>query len=123
VLTVALVVLGVLAAGFVLKATRAARARAESWSPEMAVGGTTVVGHGSGPLRLNAPLMREAGGKAYQSGDYELARRFFVRAVIADPQEVAGQRELGCDYIKLGRPDSAAPHFALAHMGAKPDCR
>ncbi len=121
VLVACVVVLGVLAGGFVLKAKRAAGGATRGWSPNAGLGGAS--GSSATPPRLDARLMREAGGKAYQAGDYELARRFFVRAVIADPKEVAGQRELGCDFLKLGRADSAAPHFSLAHMGPKPDCR
>jgi predicted Ser/Thr protein kinase len=69
----------------------------------------------AGTPRLDALQMRAVGGKAYQDGDYELARRFFVRAVTADPGDRRAQQELGCALLKLGRVDSARAHFVLAH--------
>ena len=119
VLITAVVVLGAIATGFVLKATRAA---AGSWTSDIVLASATGSLHRSVAPRLDARLMREAGGRAYQTGDYELARRFFVRAVRADSTDAAGQRELGCDFLKLGRTDSAAAHFASAHLAAHPDC-
>jgi Flp pilus assembly protein TadD len=51
--------------------------------------------------------MQDAGAKAYRDGDYELARRFFVRAVAADPNDQHAQDQLTCTLLKLGRGDSA----------------
>lgn len=73
-------------------------------------------GAGSPPaLRLDGLEMRRIGHKAYQAGDYELARRFFVRAITLDPNDRDAQADLGCALIKTGRPDSAQAHFQLAH--------
>jgi len=70
--------------------------------------------------RLNAAKMRDAGGKAYQAGDYELARRFFVRALAAQPGDARAQEQLGCALLKLGRADSARAFFAAS--GVKQKC-
>ena len=110
VLIAAVVVLGIVATGFVLKATRAAIGNSTS---DVILASATGSLHCSVAPRLDAPLTREAGGRAYQAGDYELARRFFVRAVLADPKDAAGQRELGCDYLKLGEP-TAPPSISIA---------
>ncbi len=57
--------------------------------------------------RLDATAMQEAGASAYRDGDYELARRFFVRALAADPNDQRAQDQLACALSKLGRTDSA----------------
>jgi serine/threonine protein kinase len=55
-----------------------------------------------------AAILRRYGHHAYQAGDYELARRFYVRAVRLDPEnhDPQAQQELGCALLKLGRTDS-----------------
>jgi serine/threonine protein kinase len=103
-------VLGIVGAAFAVETRRAA---AGSWTPNP--GGTQ-------PPRLDARLMRDAGGKAYQAGDYELARRFFVRAIIADPQDAGAHRQLGCALKKLGRTDSAVVQFTAAHLDQNTAC-
>ena len=69
--------------------------------------------------RLNAAAMRDAGGKAYQAGDYELARRFFVRALAAEPGDGRAEEQLGCALLKLGRADSARAYFAASATKGK----
>jgi serine/threonine protein kinase len=71
------------------------------------------------PSRLDAAAMRDAGGKAYQSGDYELARRFFVRALVAAPGDARTQDQLGCTFLKLGQADSANVYLALSGSQGK----
>ena len=57
-------------------------------------------------LRLepkNAVALREMGLILFASRQYDLARRFFVRAVQANPQDRAAQGFLGCAMMRLGR--------------------
>ena len=57
-------------------------------------------------LRLeprNAKALREMGLVLFSSRQYDLARRFFIRAVQADPQDRASQGYLGCTLMRLGR--------------------
>ena len=57
-------------------------------------------------LRLepsNANALREMGLVLFASRQYDLARRFFVRAVQANPQDRATQGYLGCTLMRLGR--------------------
>jgi tetratricopeptide (TPR) repeat protein len=57
-------------------------------------------------LRLepkNAIALREMGLILFSSRQYDLARRFFVRAVQANPQDRASQGYLGCAMMRLNR--------------------
>lgn len=57
-------------------------------------------------LRLeprNANALREMGLVLFASRQYDLARRFFIRAVTANPQDRASQGYLGCALMRLGR--------------------
>jgi len=57
-------------------------------------------------LRLeprNANALREMGLVLFASRQYDLARRFFVRAVQANPADRATQGYLGCALTRLGR--------------------
>ncbi|HEX9085820.1 MAG TPA: tetratricopeptide repeat protein [Gemmatimonadaceae bacterium] len=57
-------------------------------------------------LRLdpkNAVALREMGLVLFASRQYDLARRFFVRAVQANPQDRASQGYLGCAMMRLNR--------------------
>jgi serine/threonine-protein kinase len=64
--------------------------------------------------------LRTLGQRAYRAGDYELARRFFVRALAADPTDATAHAALGCTLVKLGRVDTS--RTVLAHSGVKGDC-
>jgi serine/threonine protein kinase len=68
----------------------------------------------------DATTLRRYGHRAYQAGDYELARRFYVRAVRLDPQshDPQAQQELGCALLKLGGTDSAQ----IGHPARKGVC-
>lgn len=65
-------------------------------------------------------MLRRNGHRAYLAGNYELARRFYVRAVRLDPEnrDPQSQQELGCALLKLGSADS----LQLAHPGRKGFC-
>jgi tetratricopeptide (TPR) repeat protein len=57
-------------------------------------------------LRLepkNPVALREMGLILFASRQYDLARRFFVRAVQANPQDRASQGFLGCSMMRLNR--------------------
>jgi cytochrome c-type biogenesis protein CcmH/NrfG len=57
-------------------------------------------------LRLeprNGIALREMGLVLFSSRQYDLARRFFVRAVQANPQDLAAQGYLGCALMRLNR--------------------
>ena len=57
-------------------------------------------------LRLdskNAVALREMGLVLFAGRQYDLARRFFVRAVQANPQDRASQGYLGCALMRLNR--------------------
>jgi Flp pilus assembly protein TadD len=74
------------------------------------------------PLRPDALVLRQYGHRAYQSGDFELARRFYVRAVRLEPTDRDAQEDLGCALLKLGGADSARSHFLLAHRERPSGC-
>ena len=57
-------------------------------------------------LRLeprNTNALREMGLVLFASRQYDLARRFFVRAVTTNPKDRASQGYLGCTLMRLGR--------------------
>lgn len=59
-------------------------------------------------LRLeprNAVALREMGLILFAGRQYDLARRFFVRAVQANPEDKAAQGYLGCAMMRLNRID------------------
>ena len=64
--------------------------------------------------------LRRYGHRAYIAGDYEIARRFYVRAVRLDPTngDAQSQRELTCALAKLGTLDSTQ----LTHPVNKTNC-
>ena len=51
----------------------------------------------------NPIALREMGANLLAQNNYELARRFYVRAVQADPTDKTAQGYLGCTLMKLGR--------------------
>ncbi len=68
----------------------------------------------------DAAMLRRYGHRAYQAGDYEIARRFYVRAVRLDPEnhDPQAEQELGCALLNIGGADSAQP----GHPGRKASC-
>lgn len=51
----------------------------------------------------SAVALREMGANMLQQNNPEMARRFYVRAVQADPSDKVAQGYLGCALLKLGR--------------------
>lgn len=70
----------------------------------------------------NAVALREMGLILFSTGDYELARRFFVRAIQANPNDVASQGYLGCALARLNRIDEAAKFINRAGPGVWSSC-
>jgi len=76
-------------------------------------------------LRLepkNAIALREMGLVLFASRQYDLARRFFVRAVQANPQDRASQGYLGCALMRLNRLQEATKFINNAGNGPWTAC-
>ena len=65
----------------------------------------------------NALALREMGGLLLATGNPELARRFYVRAVEANPQDRVAQGYLGCALVRLGRYDDGRRFLDRAGSG------
>ena len=76
-------------------------------------------------LRLepgNYNALREMGLVLFASRQYDLARRFFVRAVTANPQDRASQGYLGCALMRLGRVQEGTNMINRAGNGTWTNC-
>ncbi|MEA2763681.1 MAG: hypothetical protein QOK07_85 [Gemmatimonadaceae bacterium] len=76
-------------------------------------------------LRLDpksALALREMGLVLFSSKQYDLARRFFVRAVQADPQDRSAQGYLGCALMRLGRTQEGTKFINNAGTGSWTAC-
>src|SRR5256714_4786883 len=76
-------------------------------------------------LRLeprNANALREMGLVLFASRQYDLARRFFIRPVQANPQDRAAQGYLGCAMIRLNRVPEGTNFINKAGNGAWTAC-
>jgi tetratricopeptide (TPR) repeat protein len=76
-------------------------------------------------LRLdpkNAIALREMGLVLFASKQYDLARRFFVRAVQSNPQDRAAQGYLGCALMRLGRGQEGSNFINKAGTGPWQTC-
>jgi tetratricopeptide (TPR) repeat protein len=76
-------------------------------------------------LRLdpkNAIALREMGLVLFASKQYDLARRFFVRAVQANPQDRSSQGYLGCALMRLGRTQEGTNFINKAGNGSWQAC-
>jgi tetratricopeptide (TPR) repeat protein len=76
-------------------------------------------------LRLdskNAIALREMGLVLFSSRQYDLSRRFFVRAVGANPQDRASQGYLGCAMMRLGRATEGTKWIRNAGTGPWQAC-
>lgn len=70
----------------------------------------------------NAVALREFASALLADQQPELARRFYVRALEADPNDRVAQGFLGCALIKLNRNDEAARWLARAGSGDWTGC-
>jgi tetratricopeptide (TPR) repeat protein len=76
-------------------------------------------------LRLdskNAIALREMGLVLFASRQYDLARRFFVRAVQTNPQDRASQGYLGCAMMRLNRVAEGTKFITNAGTGPWQAC-
>jgi cytochrome c-type biogenesis protein CcmH/NrfG len=76
-------------------------------------------------LRLqpkNPIALREMGLILFSSRQYDLSRRFFVRAVQANPQDRASQGYLGCALMRLNRVQEGTKFINNAGNGAWTSC-
>ena len=76
-------------------------------------------------LRLeprNAIALREMGLVLFASRQYDLARRFFIRAVQTNPQDRAAQGYLGCAMMRLGRAQEGTNFISKAGTGPWTAC-
>ena len=76
-------------------------------------------------LRLEAHnynALREMGLVLFGNRQYDIARRFFVRAVQANPQDRASQGYLGCALIRLGRVQEGTKFITNAGNGVWTAC-
>jgi tetratricopeptide (TPR) repeat protein len=85
------------------------------------VGNMTIAGQeAQTAVRLgpeNAVALRELGLYLLSAGNYDLSRRFLVRAVQIDTSDRMAQGYLGCTLIRLGRPTEAQVWFNRAGQG------
>jgi len=70
----------------------------------------------------NASALREMGANLLAQNNYELSRRFYVRAVQADPTDKMSQGYLGCVLMKLNRPNDAQLFLTRAGPGPWSNC-
>jgi len=70
----------------------------------------------------NAAALREMGLILFSAGNYELSRRFFIRALEANPADNASQGYLGCALARLNRLDEAQRFLSRAGPGSWSAC-
>jgi Flp pilus assembly protein TadD len=76
-------------------------------------------------LRLeprNGIALREMGLVLFASKQYDLARRFFVRAIQSNPEDRAAQGYLGCTMMRLGRAQEGTTWIGKAGTGSWTAC-
>jgi Tfp pilus assembly protein PilF len=76
-------------------------------------------------LRLepkNETALREMGLVLFASKQYDLARRFFVRAVQANPSDRSAQGYLGCSMMRLNRVQEGTKWIGNAGTGPWTQC-
>ena len=70
----------------------------------------------------NAVGLREMGANLLAQGNNELARRFYVRAVQADPADKSAQGYLGCALMRLNRASEGTTFLNRAGPGPWSNC-
>jgi tetratricopeptide (TPR) repeat protein len=70
----------------------------------------------------NAVGLREMGANLLAQGNNELARRFYVRAVQADPNDKSAQGYLGCALMRLNRVPEGTTFLNRAGPGPWSNC-
>ena len=70
----------------------------------------------------NYIALREMASYLLAAGNYEMARRFYVRALNEKPDDKLAQGFLGCSLIKLGRMDEGMRWINRAGQGSWGGC-
>jgi tetratricopeptide (TPR) repeat protein len=70
----------------------------------------------------NAVALRELASVSFAQQNYDAARRFYARAVQADPSDKLATGFLGCSLIRLGRIDEGNRFLQRAGPGAWSGC-
>jgi predicted Zn-dependent protease len=70
----------------------------------------------------NSTALREMGANMLQQNNAEMARRFYVRAIQADPTDKVSQGYLGCALLKLNRITDATNFLNRAGPGPWSSC-
>jgi tetratricopeptide (TPR) repeat protein len=70
----------------------------------------------------NAVALREMASYLLAAGNFELARRFYVRALTANPDDRMSMGFLGCTLIRLGRTDEGMRWMNRAGQGSWSGC-
>jgi tetratricopeptide (TPR) repeat protein len=70
----------------------------------------------------NAVALREMASYLLAAGNFELARKFYVRALTANPQDRTSMGFLGCSLIRLGRTDEGMRWMNRAGQGSWSGC-
>jgi tetratricopeptide (TPR) repeat protein len=70
----------------------------------------------------NAVALRELASVSFVQQNYDAARRFYARAVEADPADKLAVGFLGCSLIRLGRIDEGSRFLQRAGPGAWSSC-
>jgi Flp pilus assembly protein TadD len=70
----------------------------------------------------NALALREMGANMLAKGDNELARTFYVRAVLANPKDSTAMGYLGCSLMRLNRVSEATTFLNRAGPGPWSNC-
>lgn len=70
----------------------------------------------------NATALREMASYLFAAGNFELSRRFYVRALTINPDDRASQGFLGCALLRLGRTDEGMRWLNRAGQGTWSGC-
>ncbi|MEJ7759105.1 MAG: tetratricopeptide repeat protein [Gemmatimonadaceae bacterium] len=70
----------------------------------------------------NAIALREMGLILFSAGDYDLSRKFFIRALQNNPSDKASQGYLGCALARMNRFDEARGFLSRAGPGSWTSC-
>ena len=70
----------------------------------------------------NAVALREMGLVLFTAHQYDLSRNFFIRALKANPSDVASQGYLGCALIRIGRTVEGNKFISRAGSGVWSSC-
>ena len=70
----------------------------------------------------NSVALREMGSYLLAANNNELARKFYVRAIQANPEDRSAQGFLGCSLMRLGRVSEAQTWLQRAGQGPWSNC-